>query len=205
MSLCQIIISRTFRDSCESWFSPHSQMKSQSVQKSSSTSFPRALWSVTVQSEWNGCPGFRGRSRCCWLVTLYQSPHEEPPLRSSTHGEYRGINPDGTIFAVGLTARRTAREDWTCVGLQTEPIKCPPDSVVFAPDGIAKCDGRSPVNRWPPLLSCVGCLGECAATAFCCFSFFFFLFNCFCSNSTAFVWFVHFMECSSPWTDRGLE
>lgn len=133
----------------------------------------RGVWQFNPSG--TACPGFLNRSRCCWLATLYQFPHEEPPRRrSSRNGEYGGINLDGKLFTVGLIATGSRDRNRTCVGLVTAPIK------MRSGLGCSRC-GRYLEVWWqksseslasPPLLSCVGCLGECAATGFWSFRFF---------------------------------
>lgn len=51
-------------------------------------------------------PGFPNLSRGC-LSTLYQFPHEQPARCSSFNGKYEGINLDGKLFTVGLSAERS--------------------------------------------------------------------------------------------------
>lgn len=120
------------------------------------------------------CPGFPGRSRCCCccclLATLYQFPHGEAPRRPSTNSEHGGIKAGWEAAGWG----RVAGVDRTCVGTLMK---------MFSGPGCCRC-GRYREVWWQKsseslaslLCSCVGCLGECAATAFCCFGFFFSIF-----------------------------
>lgn len=141
------------------------------------------------------CPGFPGRSRCCCccclLATLYQFPHGEAPRRPSTNSEHGGIKAGWEAAGWG----RVAGVDRTCVGTLMK---------MFSGPGCCRC-GRYREVWWQKsseslaslLCSCVGCLGECAATAFCCFGFFFPFSFLFLSSLEAFLSFRLFtLTCS---------
>lgn len=147
-------------------------VKSQSGWSSSTFSFrSEEPWRECNGSIRLSSPGFPSRSRCCclpaaWLHCIGSHTKKQTRCSLSQTDEHGGINLDGKPFTVEFICRSLQPTNRFAWGSGRQRWKCAWDSAVFAVDGASKCDGRSPVNRWPPLLSCVGCLGECAATGF---------------------------------------
>lgn len=115
------------------------------------------------------------------------------------NGEYEGINPDGKLFTVGIVATTSRESSGLVSRLRRHRGNALRTGLAFAADWISKCDGRSPVNRWPPLLSCVGCLVECVAAAF-----WYFIFQRRCCNRMlptpiCFTWSAHHHGQNRVW------
>lgn len=116
------------------------------------------------------------------------------PTRRTTAAQTantKELTRNGKLFTVGIVATTSRESSGLVSSLRRHRGNALRTGLAFAADWISKCDGRSPVNRWPPLLSCVGCLVECVAAAF-----WYFIFQRRCCNRMqptpiCFTWSAH--------------